>query len=692
MRARHLGQPGRRVLGSDVSMPAPSVRGFRPEIEGLRFFAVFLVVIYHVWLGRVSGGVDVFLLISSFLMTSQFARKIDRNERINLGKHWLHLLKRLLPIAVVVIAVTTVMSWLILPGNRWPSTIAEGWASLFYFQNWALATNAVDYYGTNASASPFQHFWSLSIQGQVFVLWPLIFLAVALLRKRLGWDHRKLMGLVFGAIFLVSLGFSIWETQTNQAFAYFDLRTRLWEFALGSLLALVLPYLSNINRRVRIVMGWFGIAAMVACGLVLQVEQQFPGYAALWPTLAAALVIIAGNTSSRFGVDRILSARPLTFMGGNSYGLYLWHWPILVLFLVWQGRESVGWFTGSAIIVAAVVLAVVSTRFIERPARQIRWVEAAWYRSVPVVLGCVIIAVVPLVSWQGYIKNQVAEASGNSSADNPGAVALVPGFEFQGNPRAPIRPAPAEISEQFAVLGSDCEGRWASDVPDIDTACRSYSASSTPSKSIVVMGDSHSQQWMPALQYAAAENNWEIISIIKGACRYSIDLPNATADCSAFNVEATDYVNQRTPDAVLLVGTVAKPSSPDEVLQPGFMETTNNLIREGIQVLAMRDNPRFTFNMAECVLTNGSEAAKCNPPRSSLLAERSPFESVQNPPEGLFMLDMNDYLCTAEVCPGVVGNMFVYIDDNHLTMDYSATMGPVFSQRLLAATGWSQGP
>ena len=687
MKARHLGGTNLRIPGSAVSAP---VRGFRPEIEGLRFFAVFLVVVYHVWLGRVSGGVDVFLLISAFLMTSQFARKIDRDERINLGGHWLHLLKRLLPIAVVVIAATAVMSWLLLPANRWPSIISEGWASLFYFENWSLAANAVDYYASKDSASPFQHFWSLSIQGQVFLIWPLIFLGIAFLRRRLGWDHRRLMLLVFGAIFVVSLAFSVWETETNQAFAYFDLRTRLWEFALGSLLALALPFLGGINRRVRILMGWVGIVAMVACGLVLQVDQQFPGYMALWPTLAAALVIVAGDTSSRFGVDRVLSARPLTFMGGNAYGLYLWHWPILVIFLVWQGRQSVGWFTGSAIIVAAVVLAIVSTRFIERPARRIKWVEVAWYRSVPVVLGCVIIAAVPLVSWQGYLKNQVAEASKNSSADNPGAAALIPGFEFQGNPNAPIQPAPAGITEQWAVLEDGCTGTWATDDAVLKENCREYQASSRPAKTIVVAGSSHSVQLMPALEYAAELNNWNLILLWEAGCRYSVSVPSATPECNVFNQSVTDYVTERKPDAVAVFSTVPLPSSPEEILQPGFVEAADNLISQGIQVLAMRDSPRFSFNMAECVISKGSEDPQCNPPRSSLLAEEDPLDAIPDVPEGLFRIDMTDSICGPEVCSGVVGNIFVYMDDNHLTRDYTVTMGPVLEAKILAATGWNE--
>lgn len=680
--------PGAQERGPQGTA-AQEKRSFRPEIEGLRFLAVFLVVIYHVWLGRVSGGVDIFLLISAFLMTGQFVRRIERDEPIRLGKHWLHLLKRLLPVAVLVIAVTVLLSWWLLPGNRWPSIISDAWASLFYFENWAAAFNSVDYYATHNVASPFQHFWSLSMQGQVFVLWPIIFSVLALLKRRLGWNLKTMMWIVFSGIFVVSLVFSIQFTQSNQSFAYFDLRTRLWEFALGSLLALALPLL-KIPRQIRIVMGWLGLALIISCGLVLQVDQQFPGYLALWPTLAASLVIAAGATESRFGADRVLSAPSMRFMGGNSYALYLWHWPILVIFLSWQNRESVDWLAGAVIILLAVLLAILSTKFIERPVRRFVWVEAAWHRPILLVFVCVFLAIVPLLGWQGAMKAQVVEASKNSSADNPGAASLTPGFELNGNPEAPTQPAASKISEQFAVLDSDCEGKWLSTDADISAVCRAHSVTENPVKSIVVIGDSHSEQWMPAMQYAADQNNWEMVSIIKAACPYSTSQPTATQACNDFNAKATDYVLQRAPDAVLMVGTAAKPSSPDEVLQPGFTEATNELIANGIDVVAMRDNPRFSFNMAECVISKGSQAEDCNPQRSDLLAEQSPFAALDAKTPGLFTLDMSDYICDQDSCPGLIGNTFVYIDDNHLTMDYSASMGPVFAQRLLKVTGWSK--
>ena len=298
-------------------------RKFLPEVQGLRALAVLMVVAYHVWFGRISGGVDIFLLISSFLLTGQFTRKLESGQALELLKYWAHLFKRLLPlIAITLLMVLGATRW-ILPSIAWTGVFNQTWASLFYYQNWLLAAESVDYYAMDHSlASPLQHFWSLSIQGQIFILWPLVFALAALAAKRWDLKIRPLLLFGFGTIFAVSLFFSIVTTQNNQEFAYFDTRTRLWEFALGSILALTLPYL-RFSRTTRIVIGWVGIVAMLSCGLILQVGQQFPGYMALWPTLAGAFVIIAGFTGSRIGVDRFLSWKPLVRLGDSSYALYL---------------------------------------------------------------------------------------------------------------------------------------------------------------------------------------------------------------------------------------------------------------------------------------------------------------------------------------------------------------------------------
>ena len=244
-------------------------RKFLPEVQGLRALAVLMVVAYHVWFGRISGGVDIFLLISAFLLTGQFTRRLENGKALELFKYWAHLFKRLLPLITVTLLVTLAATFLFLPETSWNSIFGQSWASLFYYQNWFLAAESVDYYVQDHSlASPLQHFWSLSIQGQIFILWPLIFAAAALIARRGKLKIRPLLMYMFGTVFVVSLVFSIITTHTNQAFAYFDTRTRLWEFALGSLLALVLPLL-KFGRTTRIILGWLGVAAMLSCGLIL---------------------------------------------------------------------------------------------------------------------------------------------------------------------------------------------------------------------------------------------------------------------------------------------------------------------------------------------------------------------------------------------------------------------------------------
>ncbi|MER2137756.1 MAG: acyltransferase, partial [Arthrobacter sp.] len=245
---------------------APVKPGFRPEVQGLRALAVLMVVTYHIWFGRVSGGVDIFLLISAFLLTLSFVRKLEAGRPLALGRYWLHMFKRLLPAVVVVLVGILAATALFVPRSRWSEILSQIWSSLFYFQNWALAANSVDYYATDQSvASPLQHFWSLSVQGQVFILWPLLFALAGIIAVAAKLRIRRAVLFVFGTVFLVSLTFSIYETYTNQVHAYFDTRTRLWEFAFGTLLVLALPYL-KLPRPVRVAAGWIGLAAMLSGG------------------------------------------------------------------------------------------------------------------------------------------------------------------------------------------------------------------------------------------------------------------------------------------------------------------------------------------------------------------------------------------------------------------------------------------
>ncbi|SDT46741.1 Peptidoglycan/LPS O-acetylase OafA/YrhL, contains acyltransferase and SGNH-hydrolase domains [Pseudarthrobacter equi] len=687
------------MTGSDKVQPAAGAKtraaSFRPEVQGLRALAVLMVVAYHVWLGRVSGGVDIFLLISAFLLTLSFVRKAETGRPFGLLGHWLHLFKRLLPAAVVVILGVLAGTWLILPQGRWPQILDQAWASLLYRQNWLLADTAVDYYAQDhAGASPLQHFWSLSIQGQVFILWPLIFAAAAGILAALrrlpacaGLTYRGLLGIGFGAVFAVSLAYSVEQTAGNQAYAYFDTRARLWEFALGSLLALALPYLKP-GKALRVVLGWAGLVGMVSCGLLLTVDRSFPGFVALWPTLSAAAIIVAGQTGSRYGVDRVLSSRPAVALGDNSYALYLWHWPVLVLALAATGVEAPNLMQGLGIVGASVLLAVLTTRFVEKPLRDWHWPKLRAWRTAVVIAACGAILAGPVSVWQTFLTAEETATAAQPRELTPGAAALTPGIEADPAPAARIIPGPSALDNDWAGIQTPCVGSNSTDDPILE-GCRQEIPEGGGTKRIVVLGDSHSQQYLGALAPIAAAKGWELVTLLMPACRFGAESDTRTAECNAYNRASADYVLEHRPDAVFTVASLTHEEAPFETEVPGYLDGIRPFADAGIEILGIRDNPRFTFNMPECVQRNGADAPECNPPLAESLVEPSPLENYRGKVDGLHLMDMSDFICARGVCPAVVGNVYVYKDDNHLSRTYAESMIPMFEQRLLAATGWT---
>lgn len=671
---------------------------FRPEVQGLRAFAVLMVVAYHVWLGRVSGGVDVFLLISAFLLTLSFVRKAESGRPFNLLAHWLNLFKRLLPAAVVVILAVLAGMWLILPHGRWPGLLNEAWASLLYRQNWLLAEKAVDYYAQNhASASPLQHFWSLSIQGQVFVLWPLVFAGCAALLavlhrlpagKRV--SYRGLLALVFIAVFAASLPYSVEQTKSNQTYAYFDTRARLWEFALGSLLALGLPYLKP-GKGTRLFLGWAGLAAMVSCGLLLTVDGSFPGFAALWPTLAAAAIIVGGQSGSPYGADRLLSSQAAVTMGDNSYALYLWHWPVLVLALAATGVDTPNLVQGLAVVGVSVVLAFLTTRFVEKPLREWRWPQRRAWRSAVVIVASGTLLAGPVALWQTSLSAEEAATAAQPGELTPGAAVLGPNRDGAPSLEAKIIPGPAALAEDWAGLHAPCTGPNATPDPVLE-GCRQQvpEAPAEPAgKRIVVLGDSHAQQYLAALAPLAAARGWELVTLLMPACRFGTESETRNAECNAYNRASAAYVLEHRPDAVFTVASLTLEDAPYEIEVPGYLAGVQPFTDAGIEVVGIRDNPRFPFDMPRCVQRYGPDAPVCNPLRTESLAEPSPLENYRGKLPGLHLMDLSDYICVSGICPAVVGNIYVYKDDNHLTKTYVQSMAPMFERRLLAVTGWN---
>ncbi|WP_392543012.1 acyltransferase family protein [Oryzobacter telluris] len=663
--------------------------GFRPDVEGLRATAVLLVVAYHVWLGRVSGGVDVFLFLSAFFLVGGLVRRLERGERVSVPRQWLRVFQRLVPAAAVVVAATVAAGLVLFPQPRWRGLLVDAVGSLTYSENWVLAARAVDYYAADkGQASPLQHMWSLSVQGQAFVLVPLLVVGAGWVARRWGRSPATVVGVVLAVAVAVSLAWSVHTTATRQAFAYFDSASRVWELALGGLLAVLLPQL-RVPRAVAEPLGWAGLLALVACGMVLDVTRSFPGWVALWPLLCAAAVLVAGTTPTRWGVDRLLSTRPLVAAGGFSYALYLVHWPVLVLWLATSGRPRAGVLDGAVVVAASLVLAQVLTRLVERPVRRLDWPATAPWRSAGVVLGSA--GLVAGLAGGGVLRLDHDAArgdrlsAGHEVAGYPGARALAGGVSVRALPVDRRLPASTALRREFASLPARCSGDWAARAP-LTEGCTVLEPARAATATVLVVGDSHAEQWLATVTPIAEREGWRVIALLEGGCSFGA-ASSRTGACARWNAAALDYVTSHRADLLVTVATAAHPRTPGERLVAGYEEVVRAVTAHGTPVVGLRDNPRFASGVVACALERGDEA--CTAPVSEKLAPRDPAAALDV--EGFTDVDLTDLVCPAGRCPPAVGNVWVYLDDNHLTTSYVATLAPALEQRLRAAGAWPDG-
>ncbi|WP_345208576.1 acyltransferase family protein [Fodinibacter luteus] len=661
----------------------------RGDVEGLRAVAVLLVVTYHVWLGRVSGGVDVFLLVSAFFLTGGLVRRLDAGERVSVARHWLRVFHRLVPTAGVVVAATVLAGVVLLPAVRWRGLLVDAVGSMTYTENWVLALRAVDYYAADkGSASPLQHMWSLSLQGQAFLLWPVLLVALAALARRTGWlTVRGLAGLGLGAVALTSFAWAVHSTATRQAFAYFDGAARVWELALGGLLALVVHRV-QVPAAVAVPLGWLGAAGLVSCGLLLDVTGTFPGWAALWPLLSASAIILAGTAPGRWGVGRVLATSPLVTLGGISYALYLVHWPVLVLWLATSGRERAGMLDGAVVVVASLALAWLLSRAVERPVRALPWLRDAPWRSAGLVLGTAAavatVSVAGIVRLDGQARRGAELSAGAEVPGYPGARAVHEGLQVAAVAPEDRLPAVTALRREWASLPGPCRGDWSD--ARLGSACTQLEPAGTPTASVVVVGDSHAEQWLAAVRPIAEEHGWRVVALLEGGCSFGA-ASTRTGGCADFNLAATAYLRQRPVDLVVTVSTAAHPTTTGERLVPGYAEVVRELTMHGVPVVGLRDNPRFTYAVAACVLENGDR--DCSPRVAQKLAPSSPADALVGV-DGFTSIDLTDLICPEGVCVPSVGNVWVYLDDNHLTRSFGATLSSALSDRLMAAGAWPE--
>jgi len=682
-------------------------RGFRPDIQGMRALAVGMVVIYHLYPSLLPGGfagVDVFFVISGFLITGHLLREYQQTGRIALVGFWGRRAKRLMPAAALVLTVTWLASRLVLPATRLADTATQVRASALYYQNWQLARNAVDYLKADAAASPVQHFWSLSVEEQFYLGWPLLFLLAALaagtLRRR-GTreagrptpDARLTRGkliaaLLAAAVVAASLSFSVYYTRANPAAAYFVTTTRIWELGLGGLLALLPLRTSQRLGRVG-VLGWAGLGLVIASAFALSGTTAFPGFIALLPAGGAALLILGGSAAGRRGPHRLTSVRPLVFLGGISYSLYLWHWPIIELYTAWRGHP-VGKFSGPVIIVVAVLLSWLTKVWVEDRVRTASLLSGHNWRSVSTALA----AALPVALVTAFLVSQPAPFTGQLGPNYPGAAALASSLT-KLKPE-PLVPSPANIP----LPTYWAQGCLVAEESSIPKECV-YGDTTNPVLTVALVGDSNAGDWFTPLQQIAQQRHWKLVTDLHAACPLTTTMMITAlkvnyASCHSWGASVVhDLEATIKPDVVITSdfpgeATVTHPkggAAAQADIGAGMAAYWQQLQAHGMSVVEIRESPNMRFNVPDCVAKYPSAQDKCSQQASKAIKPDMPSGyAVKAAGGSVPLIDMNPLICGPATCPAVVGNVLVYQDDHHLTSTYTLTTAPYLEQRLLAAS------
>lgn len=534
---------------------------FLPEVQGLRTVALILVATFHIWFGRVSGGVDVFLVISAYLMTRSLTARSEAGSPVRPVSFLLRKFARLLPAAVGVVVLTLIAVWVFMPTPTWQTAGGDALAAVFFTENVHLQNAMVDYYAEDRStASAFQQYWSLSIQAQAFVLWALLHAIAAIAAKLTRIPVRTVLLVGFGLLFALSFARSVLLTDINQAYAYFDTSARLWEFAAGSLFALASPWL-RLPDRVRGVASWVGLLAIVTCGFLLPVESRFPGVAALWPVIAAGLVIVSAGPPTTFGADRLLRRPVLERAGGYTYSLYLVHWPALVIMTEALPRDVPDGVRTTLVAVTSVVAAIAVTRLIERPAaklvvraagddRPASPVRAWWARSKrPAIAIVACFAIGAATVGAGVVLRDRLLAADRAAFENVDLSSLGANADPYLSLEAGTIPSLADAKTDWVWAGENC----ADDDPYRVRTCQlALSQSGSPTRQLLVVGNSHSGQLAGAVvQTMAVEPDWEARIQITAACAISVPAPNPgpSATTSGASPSSTSPTSDPTPSS-----------------------------------------------------------------------------------------------------------------------------------------------
>ena len=620
--------------------------------------AVLMVVLFHLWPNRLSGGfagVDVFFVISGFLISKALFRELADSGRIAIVRFWARRIRRLLPAALLVIAVTALVSFLAVPVFTRQQFFSEAIASTFYFENWYLAANAANYFA--GEPSPFQHYWSLAVEEQFYIVWPMLLLGLALTIKRK--TLRILPALLALAIGL-SFTYSLYLSFAEPNLAYFTTLGRVWEFGLGSTIALV-GHRIRFTTLGRTVFSLGGFAAILVSALVLNETMNFPGWAALLPALGTAAVILAGLQALPNWLDWLYGFKPISFTGEISYSLYLWHWPLIIL-LPWMTGYQPRAAELVAVLAIGYLLAWLTKRFVEDRFRTMPALVSRRPRLTYFAAGAASVAIL-LTSLLGSAVTSVQLAAADSATQT-------------------LDRAKNDTADPAHKCMTDAE---ASDVK----LCK-YGRLGADYR-VLLVGDSHAAMHLGAWKILAENGGFELNLAYKASCSFNLEKRSDSArgrTCEEWNLNLQERLAAEQPyDLVLAshfttVRATQIPGQSNSATVAGYKVAWAPLQERGATVVAIRDGVNMDKQMRDCWESAVYDATKCK------MAEKDAFivdlaQRAASSPPGALTIDFTDRYCQNGQCPAVIDGVYVYRDSSHISLLFSQNMAADWYGRLV---------
>jgi peptidoglycan/LPS O-acetylase OafA/YrhL len=702
---RHLADERHAGPGAGAPRVEQSPASFRPDIEGLRAVAIVVVVLFHAGVGVLPGGfvgVDVFFVLSGFLITGLIVREMRTTGTVSVVGFYARRAKRLLPATAVVLLVVAAVSMVVVSVVDRGDVGLDVVASALYVANWRFGLDAVDYFAAGAP-SPVLHFWSLAVEEQFYLVWPWLLLLVTRGARRAGRSLTAPLLIGLAVVAVPSLWWSIVQTQTAPGWAYFSTLTRAWELAVGGALVMVLPLLRRMPRAAAALLGWAGALAVLWSCLRYTETMPFPGSAALVPVLGTAALVAAGARLPDAGVSRLLSRPAMVRIGGVSYSWYLWHWPLLVFAAILLGGDLALW-QALPVVALSYGLAVLSRRFVEEPFHHSPVLRRHPDRALR--LGAVCTAAGVLAGLVLVVPAAVADRLSSDDGSAPGAAALGAtavdtdgGGAPQAAPRIPAVPGPGFVpavtrlrDDLPATYADGCHQRY----PDTAVPDCVY-GSPQGARTVVLMGDSHAATWFPAVEQLASQRGWRLVNLTKHACPvasarvWSEQLRRTYRECSVWRAAAFERIAQEKPDLVIAVNRTdyavvkgsarlsAAESAP--ALAGAAARAYRKLDAVAGSVLVLRDNPMRPDDPVECLARNLADPSACSL-RESAAVVGPASEAAAAEQAGVDYLDTRGVFCVDGLCPAVVGGVAVYRDDQHVGATYARTLAPYLSPVL----------